>query len=202
MNQTATIHTLKIGTMENFVYLIQDHSSHRTAVIDPAWEIPPIIELVNRNGLQLTDILLTHSHYDHVNALDKLLLQYNQAEVHLSKSEAEFWNNPLLKTPNLHQDGDVIQLGDTAIVVLHTPGHTPGSVCFYLTGHVLTGDTLFVYGCGRCDLAGGDLQQMSQSLRRLAKLPPDTVVHPGHHYADHPTSTIMEQLTSNPSMRF
>lgn len=203
MNHTSScsIHTLQLGSMENFVYLIQDHRSKQAAVVDPAWEIHKVVDLAKQKGLQITQILLTHSHYDHVNGLSELLGKCD-AQVHLLEAEAKFWNRPLTNFV-LHQDGDVIQLGDTAIEVWHTPGHTPGSACFYLNGHILTGDTLFVVGCGRCDLEGGDSQQMTRSLHRLASdLPLETVVHPGHHYAEQATSTIAEQLAGNPFMQF
>ncbi|MBE9562493.1 MAG: MBL fold metallo-hydrolase, partial [Proteobacteria bacterium] len=80
------------------------------------------------------------------------------------------------------------------------PGHTPGSVCYYMDGHLITGDTLFINACGRCDLPGGDQQQMQQSLHRLGHLPPEIVVHPGHHYGSQASSTIGEQLKNNPFM--
>lgn len=200
-NVSFSLHTLELGPMENFVYVIADHRSRQAAVVDPAWEVEKIIDFTQHEGLQITDVLLTHSHSDHINGLTRLLGSCH-ATVHLSEAESHFWGRRL-ETAVLHQDGDVIRLGDTEIKVWHTPGHTPGSICFYLTGHILTGDTLFVFGCGRCDLEGGDPAEMYKSLARLGtELPPETIVHPGHHYATQRTSTIAEELKGNPFMRF
>jgi len=198
-NQTFSIHALELGHMENFIYIIQDHSSKTAAVVDPAWEVTKIKVLADHQGFKITDILLTHSHYDHIDGL-QALLEVTDAKVHLSEPEAEFWGQ---KVDNqvLHQEGDVIQLGATTIKVIHTPGHTPGSVCYHLGEHLITGDTLFVNACGRCDLPGGNQQQMTSSLHKLGKLPPETVIHPGHHYGPQATSTIAEQLKNNPFMQ-
>lgn len=195
------IHALELGPMENFIYIIQDNSSKKAAVVDPAWEVPKVIALAKQEGIQITDILLTHSHHDHINGLAEILNCYD-AQVHLLNAEAQFWGQELEK-PSLHHGGDTIQLGKTEIEIWHTPGHTPGSACFYLDGHIITGDTLFVFGCGRCDLGGGNPEQMYHSLKKLgSELPRQTVVHPGHNYAHKPSSTIAEQLESNPFMRF
>lgn len=196
-----SIHARELGPMENFVYLIHDHASGRAAVVDPAWDVPAILRLAEEQGARITDVLLTHSHHDHVNGV-KDLLEATDAELHLLKAEAGFWgSHPDL--PTLHHGGDVIRFGRTPIEVLHTPGHTPGSACYRLGEELITGDTLFVYGCGRCDLKGGDPEQMFDTLRRLAEeLPPATVVRPGHDYGVTPTSSIEEQTRGNPFMQF
>lgn len=198
---TCAIHTLQLGPMENFIYVIEDHRSNHVAVVDPGWEGDKIVDFVQQKKLHLTDVLLTHSHYDHVNGLARVIKRCHP-QIHLSVAEAKFWG-PVLQQEILHEDGDIIELGQTKIEVLHTPGHTPGSVCYYLEGHILTGDTLFVLGCGRCDLKGGDADLMHHSLKRLAtQLPSETIVHPGHHYAQQWTSTIAEELEGNPFMHF
>ncbi|AOV16662.1 MBL fold hydrolase [Acidihalobacter aeolianus] len=195
------IHTLSLGPMDNFVYLIQDLASQRAAVVDPAWDVPAIRRLADETGVRITDILLTHSHHDHINGVDELL-QATDAEVHLLKPEASFWGHPLAK-PSLHHGGDRFQLGDTEIELLHTPGHTPGSTCYRLGDDLITGDTLFVFGCGRCDLKGGDPEAMFDTLRHLREdLPADTRIRPGHNYAEKTTSTIEEQARCNPFMHF
>jgi glyoxylase-like metal-dependent hydrolase (beta-lactamase superfamily II) len=196
-----SINALEVGQMGNFVYLIQDHASKTAAIVDPAWEITKLVALTQHQGYKITDILLTHSHHDHTNGLDELLTK-TDAQVHLMKAEAQFWGRQLKRT-TLHQDGEQIILGKTFITVWHTPGHTPGSACYHLNGHLLTGDTLFIYGCGRCDLEGGNAEQMYHSLKRLAtELPPATVIHPGHHYSYQPSSTLAEQIKGNPFMQF
>ena len=199
--QPFKIDVMELGPMENFIYLIQDRATGRAAVVDPAWEASEIIARAKQNGVTITDILLTHSHYDHINAIDAVLEQYD-AEVHLLKAEADFWGQYKDAT-NLHHGGDVIKLGDTEINILHTPGHTPGSACYHVGNDLIAGDTLFVFGCGRCDLAGGDPHEMFKTLKRIqTDLPVDTILYPGHNYAEKTTSTIKEQVDGNPFMHF
>jgi glyoxylase-like metal-dependent hydrolase (beta-lactamase superfamily II) len=199
---TYTIHALELGPMENFVYLLHDHSSDTAAIVDPAWDVEEVIALANSKGIRITDILLTHSHHDHVNGIEKVL-DHTDAQIHLLKAEAQFWGKALVK-PRLHHGGDQIQLGKTVIEILHTPGHTPGSACFHLGNDLIAGDTLFVFGCGRCDLKGGDPEQMFTTLKRIKSgLPGSTVLHPGHNYSPaHPTSTMDAQCDGNPFLHF
>ena len=196
-----SIHALELGPMENFVYLIHDHASDRAAVVDPAWEVPEVLALAEKEGVRITDILLTHSHHDHINGIEGVLEKYD-ARLHLLKPEAQFWGS-YLDLPTLHHGGDIIELGETGITILHTPGHTPGSACYHIGNNLITGDTLFVFGCGRCDLRGGDPEQMYMTLKDMAeRLPRKTVIHPGHNYAEKQTSTMEEQLAGNPFMHF
>lgn len=198
------IHALELGPMENFVYVIEDRASARAAVVDPAWEPAAILALAEQHGLRITDLLLTHSHHDHINGIEQVLEAAPNAGVHLLKPEADFWNRQLVN-PRLHHGGDRLHLGDTEIRFLHTPGHTPGSACFHLPAgdDLLTGDTLFVFGCGRCDLAGGDPEQMFHTLKDLRTgLPRHTCIHPGHNYAERPTSTLAEEDAGNPFLHF
>lgn len=195
------IRALELGPMENFVYLIEDRATGRAAVVDPAWDVPEVLALAERDGVRITDILLTHSHHDHVNGIEDVLRKYD-AQLHLLRDEARFWGSHL-DIPTLHRGGDHIPLGDTDIEVLHTPGHTPGSACYRVAEQLITGDTLFVFGCGRCDLRGGDPEQMFHTLSDMQrKLPSDTVILPGHNYAEKPTSTLAEQVEGNPFMHF
>ena len=187
--------------MENFVYLIEDTASKRAAIVDPAWDVPKMLELAEKHGVTITDILLTHSHHDHINGVGTVLDKYD-AELHLSHPEAEFWGAELSK-PSLHYGGDIIQLGETEIEVLHTPGHTPGSVCYRIGDQLVTGDTMFVFGCGRCDLTGSDPEVMFNTLKHLKEtLSGSTVIHPGHNYAVTPTATMKDQIEGNPFMHF
>jgi glyoxylase-like metal-dependent hydrolase (beta-lactamase superfamily II) len=196
-----SIYSTELGPMENFVYLIHDHSSDRAAVVDPAWDVTSIIRLAERKGVRITDVLLTHSHHDHINGVEDLLKNCD-AQLHLLKAEARFWGREIEK-PTLHHGGDLIRLGNTDIEILHTPGHTPGSACYLLDGNVITGDTLFVFGCGRCDLKGGDPEQMFETLKALREnLPSAYVIHPGHNYAQMPVTTMQEQIEGNPFLHF
>jgi len=199
-NTPFTIDALELGPMENFIYLIRDEASGRAAVVDPAWDVQQVIKLAQQHNVTITDILLTHSHHDHINGINDVLNQYD-AQLHLLKDEAEFWGQSL-NMPTLHHGGDIIKLGETDIKILHTPGHTPGSACYQLGDDLITGDTMFVYGCGRCDLSGGDPEVMHDTLRKLGKLPESTLIHPGHNYADKTTCTMHEQVEGNPFMHF
>lgn len=204
MNDLKTptrIHTLELGPMENFVYLIEDIKSKRTAVVDPAWEPTEILALAKKKGLNITDILLTHSHHDHINAIDNILEEFD-AQLHLTHAEAQFWGQAGTH-PSLHYGGDRISMGETVIEVLHTPGHTPGSACYKVMDQLITGDTMFVFGCGRCDMAGGDPNQMYETLNKIKlKLPATTEILPGHNYAVKPTASLQEQIEGNPFMHF
>jgi len=197
-----SVHSVELGPMENFVYLIHDHASNTAAIVDPAWEINDMLDFADSKDIRITDVLLTHSHHDHVNGLQQTL-EHSDAKVHLLKSEAMFWGESLSK-PVLHYGADQIQLGDSLINILHTPGHTPGSACYQIGDDLIAGDTLFVFGCGRCDLAGGDPEQMFQTLKKMkTELPAATILHPGHNYAPQsPTSTMEAQCQGNPFLHF
>ncbi len=202
-NQNSySIHSMELGPMENFVYLIHDHASDTAAIVDPAWEVNEVLDLADSKGIKITDILLTHSHHDHINGLQQTL-EHSDAKVHLLKPEAKFWGANLSK-PELHHGADQIKIGDSLINILHTPGHTPGSACYQVGNDLIAGDTLFVFGCGRCDLAGGDPEEMFQTLKRMkTELPASTVLHPGHNYAPQsPTSTMEIQCQGNPFLHF
>lgn len=195
------IHALELGPMENFVYLVEDRASGRAAVVDPAWDVPAVLALAARLDLRITDILLTHSHHDHINGIEAVLQAFD-AQLHLLREEARFWGAHL-DIPTRHHGGDRILLGDTAIDMLHTPGHTPGSACYRIGDQLITGDTLFVFGCGRCDLRGGDPEQMFHTLNDMRRdLPAQTVILPGHNYAEKSSSTLGEQIEGNPFMHF
>lgn len=204
MNDTTapySIQRLELGPMENFIYLIKDTATSRTAVIDPAWDVGEIVNVAQQQGMRITDILLTHSHADHVNGVDELRRSYD-AQVHLLKAEACFWGR-FVESPAIHHGGDIITLGNTKIEVLHTPGHTPGSACYHVGNDLIAGDTLFVFGCGRCDLAGGDPNQMFDTLTRIkSELPLHTVLHPGHNYSVQGTSTLAQEVAGNPFLHF
>ena len=197
-----TVHSMELGPMENFVYLIHDLASNTAAIVDPAWEVNEVLDFAHAKEIKITDVLLTHSHYDHINGLQHTL-EHSDAKIHLLKPEAKFWGANLSQ-PVLHHGGDQITLGDSLINVLHTPGHTPGSACYQIGNDLIAGDTLFVFGCGRCDLAGGDPEEMFQTLKKMKNnLPASTVLHPGHNYAPQsPTSTMETQCQGNPFLHF
>ncbi|MDO6462271.1 MBL fold metallo-hydrolase [Granulosicoccaceae sp. 1_MG-2023] len=192
-----TIDSLELGPMDNFIHIIADNSTGSAAVVDPAWDIPAIIARLEALQLTLSDILLTHSHADHINGLEELLA-YRSVPVHISAEEAGFWPDCPADVVR-HQDGEAFKVGQLQGTWLVTPGHTPGSSCFLFDGALLTGDTLFIFGCGRCDLHGGDPLQMYASLQRLKDIvPPQTRVYAGHNYGDRPSTDMALQTEANP----
>lgn len=192
---TMRVKTMRLGDMQNLVYLLEDIETHCMAVIDPGWDVPEILRA--SGSATITDILVTHWHEDHTNGIDELVIS-TRARVHALEAEIEYWG---VTRDDLvfHTDFDRIQVGGSNILVLHTPGHSPGSACFYADEMLFTGDTLFVYGCGRCDLPGGDPMAMYKSLQRIADMfSMATVVYPGHDYADKRTTTLDDQTRYNP----
>ena len=191
------IKSLKLGHMDNFIYLIKDQKTNEIAVIDPAWDVDAIFKAADEMEGEITQIFLTHSHYDHVNGVDEVLHR-SDAQLHVHKVEDRFWGGAG-RNATLHSGGDRLKLGSTELKIHHTPGHTPGSVCYELDGNLFTGDTVFVYGCGRCNLRGGDPEAMYHTLNKIGKnFAPEMKVLPGHDYATCPSSTIGQQLNGNP----
>ena len=196
--------------MANFVYLIGDESTRECLVVDPAWDVRGIVDAASEDGYRITGALVTHYHPDHVggplfgHSVQGLaeLMALAPCKVHVNEHEAEgvrsltgLSETDLVK----HSGGDVVKVGDVEVECLHTPGHTPGSQCFRCGGALVSGDTLFLQGCGRVDLPGGDSEEMYRTLtRRLSKLPSDLVLYPGHDYASQPHAPLGEVRRTNP----
>ncbi|MCP4959597.1 MAG: MBL fold metallo-hydrolase [Actinomycetia bacterium] len=188
--------------MVNFVYLIGDRSTGEVVVVDPAYDIGSLLDVVEADGMKLTGALATHYHADHIGGavfgheIEGVheLLEKVGVKVHIQRAEQEWVkkSSGLSDTDlALHDSGDIVQVGDIKIELIHTPGHTPGSQCFLVNGHLVSGDTLFLDGCGRTDLPGADPEQMYESLNnRLSKVPDDCVLFPGHRYSFPSSSTM------------
>lgn len=206
---------LQLGPMQNFVYIVADPGTRQAVVVDPAWDIDQILSVLAEDDLRLTAALVTHFHPDHlggnfygthIQGAAQLLERNLPIKVHLHKSEADYASQiaGLSDSDIVRTDGgDEIALGGLSLRIIHTPGHTPGSQCFLVDGRLISGDTLFIGGCGRVDLPGSDAAQMYDSLvNKLKRLPEDTILFPGHNYADRPTSTIGDEKRRNAYMRF
>jgi glyoxylase-like metal-dependent hydrolase (beta-lactamase superfamily II) len=190
--------------MVNFVYAIGDRTAGECVLVDPAYAVGELVDLVEADGMRVTGVLATHYHPDHVGgsmmgmSIEGIatLLERCDCPVHVQRDESPW----VTRTTGVggaqlveHAPGDVVRVGDVEITLVHTPGHTPGSQCFHVDGRLVSGDTLFLEGCGRTDLPGSDPAKMYESLASLARLPDDTVVYPGHRYSM-PSSGTMSAI--------
>ncbi|MCA9531216.1 MAG: MBL fold metallo-hydrolase [Myxococcales bacterium] len=195
------VHQFELGPWQNFLYFIGDRATRSCAVVDPAWDVETIFQEAERLDVQIDHVLCTHSHFDHVNKVDDVLRE-RDVPVHMLGAEIDFAD---FRCENLerHAPGDVIRVGDhLEITMIHTPGHTPGSTTYRIRDAIVTGDTLFVEGCGRCDFVGGDPETMYRTLRKLtASLPPMTRMYPGHNYGPTPVSSLDAELRDNPYLQ-
>ena len=199
--------------MANFVYLIGDEEQRACMVVDPAWDIRGILDVVDKDEMTLAGALVTHYHPDHIggnifghdiSGLGELLSQ-RPVKVYVNELESEgvkfvsgISDSDMVK----QRGGDEIEIGNTKVKLLHTPGHTPGSQCFLADGALVSGDTLFIGGCGRVDLPGGNSEQLYYSLTQiLGKLPEETLLYPGHDYSSKPVSTIADENRENYYMK-
>ena len=201
------------ANMANFIYLIGDDDTRECLLVDPAWDIPGLLDHLDGEDMRLVGVLATHYHPDHVGGnifghnIDGLseLMRRRPVKVHVNEREAAGVKTVTgLSEGDLerHAGGDKIRVGNIEISLLHTPGHTPGSQCFLIGPNLVSGDTLFIGGCGRVDLPGSDPEQMYDSLTRvLARLPEDTRLYPGHDYASKPVSTIGDEKRENYYLR-
>jgi glyoxylase-like metal-dependent hydrolase (beta-lactamase superfamily II) len=196
--------------MVNFVYAIGDREQGKAVLVDPAYGVRELVDVVKADGLELTGALATHWHPDHVGGdlmgygiegVRELLELDDAVPVHVQREEA--WGVKRVTGASdsdlvQHDSGDVVHVGDIPITLVHTPGHTPGSQCFLVEGMLVAGDTLFLEGCGRTDLPGGDATAMYESLtQRLAHVPDDTVLYPGHLYSPEPSATMGDTRAHN-----
>lgn len=194
------VKVMQVGPIGTNCYILEDDQTNLAAVIDPGDEPELIQEALEKEGVEVRYLLLTHGHYDHTTAVPALHRVYPQADIYIHQADANGAGSTLFPLAGevddlkLYDEGDVIRLGDHEIQVLHTPGHSPGSVTLKVEDVLFTGDTLFAGSCGRTDLRGGSYEQIMQSLKRLGELKGDFHVCPGHEA----TSTLERERRSNP----
>lgn len=212
MDDEVYIEQLELGPMQNFVYLLGSRSAREVALVDPAWDVDGLLAHVEDRGYRPVAALVTHYHPDHVGgrifgrSIEGLpqLLERRGLPVYAHREEA----HGLRRVTGISESdirpvdsGDTLRIGEVEIEFLHTPGHTPGSQCFKVRNALVSGDTLFIQGCGRVDLPGADPEQMFHSLRKLGSLPDDTVLFPGHNYGGGPHDTLRNVRGCNPYLR-
>jgi glyoxylase-like metal-dependent hydrolase (beta-lactamase superfamily II) len=204
------IQQLTVGMMGVCCYIISCEKTKKAAIIDPGGSEEKILTACQKDELDVLYILNTHGHPDHVCG-NGPIQKATGAQIIMHRSDADFFSTAeaknyfsMLGLPEsppadiLVEDGEKITIGEEVITVIHTPGHTPGGVCFYNEPDCFTGDTLFVGGVGRTDFPGGSMPQLSQSIQEhLMTLPPDTIVWPGHGYGGS-QSTIKDEAEGNP----
>ncbi|WP_428087568.1 MBL fold metallo-hydrolase [Candidatus Thioglobus sp.] len=183
-----------MGALENSIHFIFDHPSKTCAIIDPAWHADFFVDYVNKKGYTITDIWLTHWHNDHTNAVDEIASITN-AKITAGINELPYLNiEHDLITVN---DGDSVTLGSTTATIINTPGHTAGGICYLLDGHIIAGDTLFVYGAGHCSLPGANIGELFHSMQKLKKVDDAVMLHCGHDYGCKINTTLGEQKAGN-----
>lgn len=180
-NQDIEIVVLRMQRREiiNYTYLLIDSKQREAAIIDPAWELDKITNAISLYGVTVSSIMLTHYHYDHINLVEELLDLYH-CEVYIGLDEINYYN---FKCRNLQPlfDGGAIPLDNDNIISIETPGHTKGSMCFLINNKLFTGDTLFMEGCGACDMKGGNASDMFDSVQKIKRfVDSNTLIYPGH----------------------
>lgn len=204
------IRQIKLSRMETFCYLVADEATKTCVLIDPAFDTENVLGAARAAGFTVTTIVNTHGHPDHtagnaavVAATNARLMIHEKDARHLDRWLTRGFSRVLggkgsPRPDRLLRHGDRIAIGTTALEVLHTPGHTPGSISLYTPGHVFTGDALFVGSVGRTDLPGGSSETLLHSIRHiLYALPGDTIVWPGHDYGHRPSSTVEREKYTN-----
>jgi len=195
--------------MVNFVYLIGDQETSEALVVDPAYDVDGLLDVLAADGMTCTGVLATHYHPDHVGGSmmgfdvigARQLLERTSVPVHAQHDEVRF----IAEVTGLGEDdivghgsGDVVSVGAVDVELIHTPGHTPGSQCFLVDGRLVAGDTLFLEGCGRTDFPGGDPIALYHSLHhRLSKVPDDAVLYPGHLYSQQSSARMGDTRRDN-----
>ncbi len=195
--------------MVNFVYAVGDRSTGEALLVDPAYAVSELLDELAADDMRCAGVLATHYHPDHIGgdlggwSIEGIasLLELAPVPVHLQRSEipwVERTTGVSLDHLVPHDSGDVVQVGDVTVRLIHTPGHTPGSQCFLVDGRLVSGDTLFLDGCGRTDLPGSDPAAMYESLTtRLSQVPDDAVLYPGHRYSAASSATMGATRSQN-----
>ncbi len=211
MSDDLILEQIEIGPMQNFAYIIGCQTSREVVIIDPAWDVTSLLSKLDEKDYKLKGALVTHYHPDHIggafgtNNIEGIseLLAQRPVKVYAHNDEVDGVKKITGASENdmtRVYSGDKLSIGAIEIEFLHTPGHTPGSQCFRIQNTLVSGDTLFINGCGRVDLPGSNSEDMFHSIKKLSDLPDDTVLLPGHNYAHVEKATLKETKKINTYM--
>jgi len=204
------LHQFVVGSMSVCSYIVGCEETKKAAIVDPGGDEELLLAEIEKLGLTVEYLIATHGHPDHVCG-NRKLQEATGAKIIMHTADVDFFDKPEVKeyfsmlgleasppVDILVNAGDDIHIGNIALKVIHTPGHTPGGICLYCAPNIITGDTLFVGGLGRTDFPGGSHEDLLESIRtHLLTLPAETVVWPGHGYGGS-RSTIGNEAASNP----
>ncbi len=185
------VRQIEVGSMQNFVYVLSDEATKEAIAIDSGWEILPITKVVSEQKYRVRYVIATHQHFDHIETIGQLATKLG-AELLAHESSP-------IKCDRRLSDGQEFKIGDHAVRIIHTPGHTEDSICIYDGRDLLTGDTLFIDAWGRTDLPGGSAEKLYHSIHdKIMRLPQETMIYPGHNYGDVPFRKLADEAKSNP----
>jgi len=195
---------LEVGLIQNLNEIISD-TNGVAAIVDPAYEVDRLLREAEAHEMKIEAVLITHTHHDHIDGLWDVV-RLTGAKVYVGRGELaavtaaadKSITNPVIVPLD---GGETLDVGELRITAISTPGHTVAGISYAFDGCVCTGDTMFIGGCGRTDFPGGNSSVLWASLQRLALLPEETRVYPGHDYGATPTSTIGHELATNPYLR-
>lgn len=199
------IEQIVVGRMSVFCYIIGDEKTGEAILVDPSSDFEKINAVIEKYNFNITKIVNTHGHFDHIGG-NRYYIKKTGARLLIHEADYYYLGKKVNRLVEfikggksirhevkLLHDGDVITVGDAEIRVIHTPGHSPGSICLYFDGNIFTGDTLFTEGTGRTDSGGCGATILKSIRERILSLPDETIIWPGHHYGRFPVSTVKEQ---------
>jgi len=193
--KNLALEQIKVG-FDNYLYIIFCNKFKKAAIVDPGFGVSLIIDRINNKNLTIEFILITHYHSDHTSGINTIKKEFPKARLVASKEDGRNFDVDVFVS-----DGDTLRIGNVHLKFILTPGHTPGGICIIVDDKaIITGDTLFIGDCGRCDLSDGSLSQMFQSLQKIKELPDHCIVYPGHDYGDKPFDTIGNQKKTNKTL--